>query len=119
MSVLVAKHKNALGERVKDLVISSRLSSDGAAVIVMDENDPSLQMQKILKQMGGGEEMPEVKPILEVNPENGMIKKIDQSTDDAYIASLASVILDQAFIAEGIMPKDPAAFVREVTRLLG
>ena len=118
-SALVDKLKKALGERVKDVVISSRLSSDSAAVIVMDENDPSLQMQKILKQMGGGEEMPEVKPILEVNPENGMIRKIDQSTDDSYISSLASVILDQAFIAEGIMPKDPAAFVREVTRLLG
>ena len=118
-SRLVEKLKKALGDRVKDVVVSSRLSADSAAVIVMDENDPSMQMQRILKQMGGGADMPEVKPILEVNADNGVIRKIDASDDEDYVASLASIVLDEAYIAEGIMPKDPAAFVRNVTKLLG
>lgn len=118
-SRLVEKLKKALGDRVKDVVVSSRLSADSAAVIVMDENDPSMQMQRILKQMGGGTDMPEVKPILEVNADNGVIRKIDASDDEEYVASLASIVLDEAYIAEGIMPKDPAAFVRNVTKLLG
>ena len=118
-SRLVEKLKKALGDRVKDVVVSSRLSADSAAVIVMDENDPSMQMQRILKQMGGGADMPEVKPILEVNADNGVIRKIDSSDDEEYVASLASIVLDEAYIAEGIMPKDPAAFVRNVTKLLG
>ena len=118
-SRLVEKLKKALGDRVKDVVVSSRLSADSAAVIVMDENDPSMQMQRLLKQMGGGADMPEVKPILEVNADNGVIRKIDASDDEDYVASLASIVLDEAYIAEGIMPKDPAAFVRNVTKLLG
>ena len=118
-SRLVEKLKKALGDRVKDVVVSSRLSADSAAVIVMDENDPSMQMQRILKQMGGGADMPEVKPILEVNADNGVIRKIDASDDEDYVANLASIVLDEAYIAEGIMPKDPAAFVRNVTKLLG
>lgn len=117
-SKLVEKLKKALGDSVKDVVISDRLSADSAAVIVMDENDPSIQMQKILKQMGGGEEMPEIKPILEVNAGNAIIRKIDSSDDEEYIRRLASVILAQAYLAEGIMPKDPAAYVKEVTSLL-
>ena len=118
-SRLVEKLKKALGDRVKDVVVSSRLSADSAAVIVMDENDPSMQMQRLLKQMGGGADMPEVKPILEVNADNGVIRKIDASDDEEYVANLASIVLDEAYIAEGIMPKDPAAFVRNVTKLLG
>ena len=117
-SRLVEKLKKALGDRVKDVVVSSRLSADSAAVIVMDENDPSMQMQRLLKQMGGAD-MPEVKPILEVNADNGVIRKIDSSDDEEYVANLASIVLDEAYIAEGIMPKDPAAFVRNVTKLLG
>ena len=117
-SKLVEKLKKALGGAVKDVVISDRLSADSAAVIVMDENDPSIQMQKILKQMGGGEEMPEIKPILEVNAGNTIIRKIDSSDDEEYISRLASVILAQAYLAEGIMPKDPAAYVKDVTSLL-
>ena len=94
------------------------LTSDCAAVIVLDENDPSLQMQKILKQMGGGE-LDEVKPILEVNSTNALVRKVEESSDEEYISDIASVILDQAYLAEGIMPKDPALFAKRVTRLLG
>ena len=117
-SALAEKFRKALGDRVKNVVVSRRLTSDCAAVIVLDENDPSLQMQKILKQMGGGE-LDEVKPILEVNSTNALVRKVEESSDEEYISDIASVILDQAYLAEGIMPKDPALFAKRVTRLLG
>ena len=117
-SALAEKFRKALGDRVKNVVVSGRLTSDCAAVIVLDENDPSLQMQKILKQMGGGE-LDEVKPILEVNSGNALVRKAEESSDEEYISDIASVILDQAYLAEGIMPKDPALFAKRVTRLLG
>ena len=113
---VVKKLKKALGDRVKDVIFSERLA-DTPAVIVMDENDPSYQMQQIMKQMGGGE-MPEIKPILEVNGDSPVVKKIEKSEDEEYISKLASVILDQAYIAEGIMPKDPSLFARYVSELL-
>ena len=118
-SSLVEKMKKALGDRVKDVVLSARLASSSPAVIVMDENDPSLQMQKLLRQMGGGEEMGEIKPILEINDENSIIKKIADSDDEEYINTLSSVVLDQAYLAEGIMPKDPASYVALVSKLIG
>ncbi len=118
-SSLVEKMKKALGDRVKDVVLSARLASSSPAVIVMDENDPSLQMQKLLRQMGGGEEMGDIKPILEINDENSIIKKIADSDNEEYINTLSSVVLDQAYLAEGIMPKDPASYVALVSKLIG
>ena len=67
------KMKKALGDRVKDVVISSRLSDSPAAVILSDD-DPSVQMQRLMKQMGG--EMPDVKPLLEINPDSAVIARI-------------------------------------------
>ena len=109
------KIKNALGDRVKDVVISSRLSSSPAAVILGDD-DPSVQMQRLMKQMGG--EMPEVKPLLEINPDSPVIAKIENSSDEDYVKALSSVILDQALLQEGVMPSDPAAFAANLTKLL-
>ncbi len=109
------KIKTALGDRVKDVVISSRLSSSPAAVILSDE-DPSMEMQRLMKQMGG--EMPEVKPLLEINPDSPVIAKIEAEKDEDLVKALCSVILDQALIQEGVMPPDPAAFAANLTRLL-
>lgn len=113
----VEKLKEALGDRVKNVISSSSLSEETPAVIVMDENDPSWQMQQILKQMGGGE-MPEVKPILAINTSNKVVKRLEESEDKEYVEKLAGVILDQAFLAEGIMPKDPVTFARALSELL-
>lgn len=114
----IKKLKKALGDRVKDVISSSRLSEETPAVIVMDENDPTWQMQQIMKQMGGGAEMPEVKPILEVNADNKVVRRLEESDDDKYVEKLAGIILDQAYLAEGIMPKDPALFARTLAELL-
>lgn len=113
---LVKKIKKALGDRVKDVVVSSRLS-DGPAVIVVDENDPSVQMQQMLKAMGQTE-LPESSPILEINVDDPMLKKIEASDDDAFIADMSSVLLDQALLAEGVMPKDPVTFTKKLHSLL-
>lgn len=114
----IKKLKKALGDRVKNVIPSSRLSEETPAVIVMDENDPTWQMQQIMKQMGGGAELPEVKPILEVNVDNKVLRKLEESDDDKYVEKLAGIILDQAYLAEGIMPKDPALFARTLAELL-
>ena len=113
---LVKKIKKALGDKVKDVVVSSRLV-ESPAVVVVDENDPSVQMQQILKSMGQ-DDFEDVKPILEINVEDPMIKKIDASDDNQYIEDLCSVLLDQALLAEGVMPKDPVAFTKKLHSLL-
>ncbi len=110
------KIKKALGDKVRDVIISSRLVSTPAAVVLGD-NDPSVQMQRLMKQMGAGDDM-DVKPILEVNPDSPVIQKIEKSDDEDYVKALSSVILDQALIQEGVMPSDPAAFAVELTKLL-
>ena len=113
---LVERFKALLGDRVKDVVASDRLV-DTPAVIVMDENDPSWQMQRLMKQMGQGADMPEVKPIFEINPDSELVKKAE-GLDDESAGKLASVLLDGAYLAEGIMPSDPAAYTRNVAELL-
>ena len=113
---LVERFKALLGDRVKDVVASDRLV-DTPAVIVMDENDPSWQMQRLMKQMGQGMDMPEVKPIFEINPDSELVKKAE-GLDDESAGKLASVLLDGAYLAEGIMPTDPAAYTRNVAELL-
>ncbi|MDD7008169.1 MAG: molecular chaperone HtpG [Bullifex sp.] len=113
---LVERFKALLGDRVKDVVASDRLV-DTPAVIVMDENDPSWQMQRLMKQMGQGADMPEVKPIFEINPDSELVKKVE-GLDDESAKKLASVLLDGAYLAEGIMPTDPAAYTRNVAELL-
>ena len=115
-SNIVEKLKKALGDRVKDVIVSSRLS-DVSAVVVSDDNDPSVQMQQILKAMGQSDyEGPA--PILEVNAEDPFVKKIVASQDETFISDAASVLLDQALLTEGVMPKDPAGFTKKLHSLL-
>ena len=115
-SAVTEKLKKALGDRVKEVVVSTRLT-DVSAVVVTDENDPSVQMQQLLKAMGqqGYEGSA---PILEVNAEDPFVKKIVDSKDDKYVEDAASVLLDQALLSEGVMPKNPAEFARKLHSLL-
>jgi len=113
---LIKKIKKALGDRVKDVVASTRLS-DAPAVVVVDENDPTVQMQQLLKSMGQGD-FEEAKPILEVNTDDPMVRKIAESDDKEFSEELSSVLLDQALLAEGVMPKDPVAFTKKLHSLL-
>ncbi|HPY12670.1 MAG TPA: molecular chaperone HtpG [Sphaerochaeta sp.] len=113
---LVKKIKKALGDRVKDVVASTRLT-DAPAVVVVDENDPTVQMQQLLKAMGQAD-FEEAKPILEVNVDDPMVQKIAASEDKEYTDDLCSVLLDQALLAEGVMIKDPVAFTKKLHNLL-
>ncbi len=115
-SSIVEKLKKALGDRVKDVIVSTRLSNV-SAVVVSDENDPSVQMQQILKAMGQDNyEGPA--PILEVNAEDPFVKRIVDSQDENFVVDAASVLLDQALLSEGVMPKDPAGFTKKLHSLL-
>ncbi len=113
---VIKKMKEALGDRVKDVVVSTRLVDSPVAVVV-DDNDMSVQMQQILKQMGQGE-VPDSKPILEINLDHPMVKKVVDSTDDEYVKSMSVILLDSALIHEGVMLKNPADFVNSLHQLL-
>jgi molecular chaperone HtpG len=113
---IVKKIKDALGEKVSNVVVSSRLV-DSPAIVVVDENDPSVQMQQILRQMGQSD-IPEAKPILEVNCDHNMVKKLIESKDDEYNKNLSEVLLGQAMLAQGVMPKDPVEFTKKLNDLL-
>jgi molecular chaperone HtpG len=113
---VIEKIKKALGDRVKDVKLSRRLH-DSPSCIVADENDPTMQMAQMLKAMGQAE-MPEIKPILEVNGEHPILVRLKTIDDEDKIADIAGVLLDQALLVEGIKIKDPADFVKKLNRLL-
>ena len=113
---IIEKIKKALGDRVKDVKLSRRLH-DSPSCIVADENDPSIQMAQMLKAMGQTE-MPDIKPILEVNGDHPILTGLRDTEDEARIADVAGVLLDQALLVEGIKLKDPADFVKRLNRLL-
>jgi len=115
MKPVVERVKKALGDRVKDVRLSKRLS-DSPSCIVVDEDDPSLQMERMMKAMGQSG-FAEVKPILELNGDHALVKRLEAADEDT-LADLSSILLDQALIAEGSELKDPADFVRRLNRQL-
>jgi molecular chaperone HtpG len=113
---VIEKIKKALGDRVKDVKLSRRLH-DSPSCIVADENDPSIQMAQMLKAMGQTE-MPDIKPILEVNGGHPIVAALKDTDDADRIADVAGVLLDQALLVEGVKLRDPADFVKRLNRLL-
>jgi molecular chaperone HtpG len=113
---VIEKIKKALGDRVKDVKLSRRLH-DSPSCIVADESDPSIQMAQMLKAMGQTE-MPDIKPILEVNGEHPIVAGLKNTDDEEHIADVSGVLLDQALLVEGVKIKDPADFVKRLNRLL-
>jgi len=113
---IVEKIKKALGERVKDVKLSKRLS-DSPSCIVVDENDPSIQMERMMKAMGQ-KNVAEVKPILEVNGDHALLKQIGGTDNEETIADISSVLLDQALLLSGAELKDPADFIKRMNKLL-
>ncbi len=112
----IEKIKAALGDRVKDVRLSKRLA-DSPSCIVVDENDPSLQMERMMKAMGQSG-LAEVKPILEINADHALVKKVQASDDESFVADVSGILLDQALLVEGSELKDPADFVKRLNRLL-
>jgi molecular chaperone HtpG len=110
---LVARVKLALGERVKDVRVTFRLT-DSAACLVSDENEMSGHLQRLLK--AAGQTAPESRPILELNPTHPLVARLKSSGHD--LADWAQLLFDQALLAEGGQLDEPAAFVQRVNRLL-
>ncbi len=113
---LIKKMKKALGAEVKDVRASTRLAGSPSCIVV-DENDPTLQLQQIMKAMGN-RDMPDLKPILEVNPSHPIITRLAALEDEELIADTSRLLLEQALLVEGGELKDPAGFVRRLNRAL-
>jgi len=113
---LVKKIKEKLGENVKDVIASTRLS-DSPSCIVADENDPTARMQSILKAMGQ-ENLPEFKPVLEINPDHEIIKKLENTDDESLVEDISFLLLEQAMLVEGMELKSPNNFVSRMNRIM-
>jgi len=111
---LVERVKNALAEKVKEVRVTTRLTNSPAC-LVTEENEMSANLERILKQVG--QDAPEIKPILELNPEHPLVKKLDGEKDERF-EDLASIIFDQALLAEGGQLEDPATFVAKLNNML-
>ena len=113
---LLDKLKATLGDRVKEVRASVRLA-DSPSCIVSDEEEPSLQMQQMLRAMGQ-KEIPTPKPTLEINPDHEIVKKLLTRADDVLTQDAAWLLFDQALLVEGVALEDPAAFVQRLNRVL-
>ncbi|MFT7823598.1 MAG: molecular chaperone HtpG [Sulfurimonas sp.] len=111
---LTDKIKEVLGDAVKEVKTSTRLTSSPSCVL-KDSSDPMAGMAHMFAQMG--QEMPEIPLILEINPDHEMIKKLDSLSDESLFADMAWVLLDSAKLAEGLEPKDKGAFASRISAL--
>jgi len=112
---LITHIKESLNDKVEDVRVSHRLTSSPSC-IVLNEHDMALYMQHLLKQ--AGHEMPSTKPVLEINPSHPLLARMEAETDDERFAEWASVLLDQAILAEGGQLEDPAGFVHRLNKLM-
>ena len=111
---LVEKIKTALGEKVKEVRVTHRLT-DSPACLVVDENELSGNLERMLK--AAGQKVNASQPILEINPDHALIAKLQQADGEAF-AELSQVLFDQALLAEGGQLEDPATFVKRVNKLI-
>ena len=109
---VLAKLKEALKDKAEDVRVTTRLVDSPACLVVQDDG-MSTQLARLLKQ--AGQQAPATKPVLEVNAEHALVKKLDGSV---HFHDLAHILFDQALLAEGGLPEDPAAYVKRVNALL-
>jgi molecular chaperone HtpG len=112
---LLERVKAALTEQVAEVRITDRLT-DSPACVVVAEHDMGAQMRRILEQ--AGQKLPDSKPILELNPEHPLVKKLEQEASESRFGDLAHILFDQANLAEGAQLQDPAAYVQRLNKLL-
>ncbi|HSN41188.1 MAG TPA: molecular chaperone HtpG [Burkholderiales bacterium] len=112
---LTGKVKTALGERVKDVRVTLRLT-DSPACLVADEHDMTANLQRLLK--AAGQKVPTSKPILEINPHHPLVLRLKGEADDARFNDLSQVLFDQSLLAEGGTLEDPAGFVKRLNQLM-
>jgi molecular chaperone HtpG len=112
---LVERIKNVLDESVTEVRVSSRLT-DSPACLVVGDYDMSANLQRVLKQLG--QDAPETKPSLEINPSHPLVQRMDQEPDEDIFADLTRIVFDQALLAEGGQLEDPAGFVHRLNKLM-
>jgi molecular chaperone HtpG len=112
---LVDRVKESLGEQVKDVRVTHRLT-DSPACLVVDEQDMSANLERMLK--AAGQEVGGTKPIFELNPEHPMVVRLKDETDETRFADWSSILFDQATLAEGGQLEDPASYVKRLNELL-
>lgn len=112
---LIERIKTSLGDKVTDVKVTHRLT-DSPSCLVVGENDISGNLERILK--AAGQNTPDVKPTLEINPEHNVIQKLETFKDSDEFDEYASVIFDQAILSEGGQLEDPVSFIKKINRLL-
>jgi len=115
MKPLVERIKTTLGERVKEVRVTHRLT-DSPACLVTGEGDMSANLERLLK--AAGQAAPTVKPTLEINPSHALVTRLNSESDEARFADWANLLFEQALLAEGGQLDDPASFVRRLNGLL-
>ena len=112
---LIEKVKAALGEKVKDVRVSHRLT-DSPACLVADEADIGGNLQRILKAVG--QDAPTSTPIMELNPRHPIVLRINEETGEDRVSDWSHILFDQALLAEGGHLEDPASYVRRLNSLM-
>ena len=112
---LLEKLKGLLGDRVADVRVSARLT-DSPACLAMSEWEMAPHLAHLLRE--AGQDVPENKPTLEINPAHALLQRVEAETDDARATDLATLLLEQAQLSAGAPLDDPAAFVQRMNRLL-
>ncbi|HQU61590.1 MAG TPA: molecular chaperone HtpG [Nitrosomonas sp.] len=110
---LIDKMKKALADKVKDVRVTLRLT-ESPACLVADTYDMSGNLERLLKQ--AGQKVTPTKPILEINPHHPMVQRL--KTEEAHFEDWSHILFDQALLAEGGHPEDPAVFVKRLNELL-
>jgi len=112
---LLKRMKKALQDKVEDVRVTNRLT-DSPACIVLNEQDMAMHMQRLLKE--AGHDLPSSKPILEINPDHPIVKKLDAEKSKTRFADWSDILFDQALLAEGGQLDDPAGFVAKLNKML-
>jgi molecular chaperone HtpG len=111
---LVERLQESLKDRVKEVRVTLRLV-DSPSCVVVGQNDLSPHLQRMLK--AAGQEAPSILPVLEINPEHALVKRVQSASEDTF-NDWASMLFEQALLADGSSLPDPTAFVRRVNQLL-
>jgi molecular chaperone HtpG len=112
---LLQRMQDVLGETVKEIRISQRLT-DSPACLVVEEHDMSANLARVLKSVG--QDAPQTKPIMEINATHPLVERLEGEQDNDKFGDLSKVLFDQAHLAEGGQLDDPAAFVRRLNSLM-
>ena len=112
---LVKRIKDILDEKVKEVRVTSRLTTSPAC-LVSDDNDMGRHLEQILK--ASGQSIPGSKPILEINPDHPIIKKIDGEKDNDLFTDWSHILFDQALLSEGGQLADPVNFVNKLNAMI-